>query len=232
MGCEVACGDCSNDCSDRLVDIEDYEAELKNLRARTKELEETMAKIKLDNDEATKHKPQTKLRSSDWFNRKGDVGMTALYVERYLNSGFTREELMSNKPIIGIAQSGSDIAPVSLIICFPFVRSSGEPRDQQDAPSKRYEYKTKKQKLTPSSCLSPSAIVIISSWQSGSAMAFAQQVEFPLSSPCTPSKRALDDPRPCWTETWPISDWSSSCIPIPSTASFSSLDATRPPQPA
>lgn len=125
MSCEVACGDCSNDCGDRgdrLVDIEDYEAELKKLRARTKELEETMAKIK--NDEATKPKPQTKLRSSDWFNRKSDLGMTALYVERYLNSGLTREELMSNKPIVGIAQSGSDIAPVrsllSLFVSFFF----------------------------------------------------------------------------------------------------------------
>lgn len=119
MGCEVACGDCSNDCSDRLVDIEDYEAELTKLRARTKELEETMARIK--DGQATEAKPQAKLRSSDWFNRKSDLGMTTLYVERYLNAGFTREELMSNKPIIGIAQSGSDIAPVSLLIhifCF------------------------------------------------------------------------------------------------------------------
>lgn len=112
MGCEKACGDCSKDCGDRLVDIEDYEAELIKLRARTKELEETMARIK--NEETDQPKPQTRLRSADWFNRKSDLGMTALYVERYLNSGLTREELMSNKPIIGIAQSGSDIAPVSL----------------------------------------------------------------------------------------------------------------------
>lgn len=116
MGCEtdVACGDCNKDCGDRLVDIEDYEVELNKLRARTKELEETMAKIKMD--KAPEHEPEpepaSKLRSSDWFNRKSDLGMTALYVERYLNSGLTREELMSDKPIIGIAQSGSDIAPV------------------------------------------------------------------------------------------------------------------------
>lgn len=109
MGCEVACRDCSNDCSDRLVDIEDYEAELSKLRARTKELEETMARVKNGHNP----KPKTKLRSSDWFNRKSDLGMSALYVERYLNSGLTREELMSDRPIIGIAQSGSDIAPVS-----------------------------------------------------------------------------------------------------------------------
>lgn len=113
MGCEVACDDCSNDCGDRLLDIEDYERELTKLRARAKELEVTMAKMKNLNGDAPKANPKPKLRSSDWFNRKSDLGMTALYVERYLNSGLTRDELMSDKPIIGIAQSGSDIAPVS-----------------------------------------------------------------------------------------------------------------------
>lgn len=110
MGCDAECGDCSKDCGGRLVDIEDYEKELKKLRARTKELEETMARIKLDEPAP---KPKTKLRSSNWFNRKDDLAMTALYVERHLNTGLTREELMSDRPIIGIAQSGSDIAPVS-----------------------------------------------------------------------------------------------------------------------
>lgn len=114
MGCEIACDDCNNDCGDRLLDIEDYEKELSKLRTRAKELEATMARMKNRNGNiSTKPKPKPKLRSSDWFNRKSDLGMTALYVERYLNSGLTREELMSDKPIIGIAQSGSDIAPVS-----------------------------------------------------------------------------------------------------------------------
>lgn len=114
MGCEIACDDCNNDCGDRLLDIEDYEKELTKLRTRAKELEATMARMKNRNGNiSTKPKPEAKLRSSDWFNRKSDLGMTALYVERYLNSGLTREELMSDKPIIGIAQSGSDIAPVS-----------------------------------------------------------------------------------------------------------------------
>lgn len=114
MGCEIACDDCNNDCGDRLLDIEDYEKELTKLRARAKELEATMARMKNRNGNiSSKPKPKPKLRSSDWFNRKSDLGMTALYVERYLNSGLTREELMSDKPIIGIAQSGSDIAPVS-----------------------------------------------------------------------------------------------------------------------
>jgi dihydroxy-acid dehydratase len=51
------------------------------------------------------------LRSRRWFNDPSDPGMTALYVERYLNFGLTREELQGGKPIIGIAQTGSDLSP-------------------------------------------------------------------------------------------------------------------------
>src|SRR4028118_2161981 len=56
-------------------------------------------------------KKQFKLRSQRWFDDPDDPGMTALYAERYLNFGLTRGELQSGKPIIGIAQTGSDIAP-------------------------------------------------------------------------------------------------------------------------
>jgi dihydroxy-acid dehydratase len=52
-----------------------------------------------------------KLRSQRWFDDKNDPGMTALYLERYLNYGLTREELQSGRPIIGIAQTGSDLVP-------------------------------------------------------------------------------------------------------------------------
>ena len=52
-----------------------------------------------------------KLRSERWFNDPQDPSMTALYVERQLNFGLTRGELQSGRPIIGIAQTGSDIAP-------------------------------------------------------------------------------------------------------------------------
>ncbi len=52
-----------------------------------------------------------KLRSRDWFNNPDNQEMTALYLERYLNYGLTREELQSGKPIIGIAQTGSDLSP-------------------------------------------------------------------------------------------------------------------------
>ena len=51
------------------------------------------------------------LRSRQWFNNPGDPEMTALYTERYLNYGLTREELQGGKPIIGIAQTGSDLSP-------------------------------------------------------------------------------------------------------------------------
>ncbi len=56
-------------------------------------------------------KPEFKLRSQEWFDNPADPGMTALYIERYLNYGLTRGELQSGKPIIGIAQTGSDLSP-------------------------------------------------------------------------------------------------------------------------
>ncbi|MEW6125295.1 MAG: IlvD/Edd family dehydratase [Pseudomonadota bacterium] len=52
-----------------------------------------------------------KLRSQLWFDNPDNPGMTALYLERYLNFGLTRAELQSGKPIIGIAQTGSDLSP-------------------------------------------------------------------------------------------------------------------------
>ena len=54
---------------------------------------------------------KSQLRSKAWFDNPENPGMTALYLERYLNFGLTREELQSGKPIIGIAQTGSDLSP-------------------------------------------------------------------------------------------------------------------------
>ena len=52
-----------------------------------------------------------KLRSQMWFNNPDNPGMTAIYLERYLNYGLTTAELTAGKPIIGIAQTGSDLSP-------------------------------------------------------------------------------------------------------------------------
>jgi dihydroxy-acid dehydratase len=52
-----------------------------------------------------------KLRSQLWFDNPDNPGMTALYLERYMNFGLTSAELRSGKPIIGIAQTGSDLSP-------------------------------------------------------------------------------------------------------------------------
>jgi dihydroxy-acid dehydratase len=54
---------------------------------------------------------QSKLRSRAWFDNPDNIDMTALYLERYLNFGLSLEELRSGKPIIGIAQTGSDLSP-------------------------------------------------------------------------------------------------------------------------
>ncbi|MBC8130385.1 MAG: dihydroxy-acid dehydratase family protein [Rhizobiaceae bacterium] len=53
----------------------------------------------------------TKLRSRSWFDNPSNPDMTALYLERYLNFGLSLEELQSGMPIIGIAQTGSDLSP-------------------------------------------------------------------------------------------------------------------------
>ena len=57
-----------------------------------------------------KVKPE-ELRSTKWFNDPADPEMTALYIERYLNYGLTPDELQGGKPIIAIAQTGSDLSP-------------------------------------------------------------------------------------------------------------------------
>lgn len=55
--------------------------------------------------------PKPRLRSQDWFDNPDHADMTALYLERFMNSGVTPEELRAGRPIIGIAQSGSDLSP-------------------------------------------------------------------------------------------------------------------------
>jgi dihydroxy-acid dehydratase len=63
------------------------------------------------NTKGSQGSQQRRLRSQLWFDNPDNPGMTALYLERYLNYGLTRTELTSGKPIIGIAQTGSDLSP-------------------------------------------------------------------------------------------------------------------------
>jgi dihydroxy-acid dehydratase len=56
-----------------------------------------------------------KLRSDHWFNNSEEPGEAAVYLERYSNYGITRAELQSGRPMIGIAQSGSDLVPCNRI---------------------------------------------------------------------------------------------------------------------
>src|SRR5512147_702727 len=64
-----------------------------------------------NNDNKAANGKGRRLRSLEWFDNPHNPGMTALYLERYLNYGLTREELQSGKPIIGIAQTGNDLSP-------------------------------------------------------------------------------------------------------------------------
>jgi dihydroxy-acid dehydratase len=105
----TSCASCPSDShQDGVGDIEDYKLELETLRKRTQELEQRLSELDLGKSvDAT----QRRFRSALWFDDDSNREMTALYTDRYLNYGLTVEELNSGKPIIGIAQSGSDLAP-------------------------------------------------------------------------------------------------------------------------
>jgi xylonate dehydratase len=65
----------------------------------------------MSKSDGNKSETSAKLRSRAWFDNPDNPDMTAIYLERYLNYGISREELQSGKPIIGIAQTGSDLSP-------------------------------------------------------------------------------------------------------------------------
>ena len=74
------------------------------------------------------------LRSQEWFDNPNNPGMTALYVERYQNQEYTRGELQSGRPMIGIAQTGSDLAPCNKIHVFLADRIKAGIRDAGGVP--------------------------------------------------------------------------------------------------
>ena len=75
-----------------------------------------------------------RFRSQEWFDNPNNPGMTALYLERYQNQEYTREELQSERPIIGIAQTGSDLAPCNKIHVFLMDRIKSGIRDGGGIP--------------------------------------------------------------------------------------------------
>jgi len=75
-----------------------------------------------------------KFRSQEWFDNPNNPGMTSLYLERYQNQEFTREELQSERPVIGIAQTGSDLSPCNKIHVFLMDRIKAGVRDAGGVP--------------------------------------------------------------------------------------------------
>ena len=75
-----------------------------------------------------------KFRSQEWFDNPNNPGMTALYVERYQNQEYTRAELQGERPVIGIAQTGSDLAPCNKIHLFLMDRIKAGIRDAGGLP--------------------------------------------------------------------------------------------------
>jgi dihydroxy-acid dehydratase len=115
--CVQDCSNCScsgTQASIAQADIENLGEQLRKSLQRNEELERTVREIQAEALKSTANAlpyPQRQLRSQAWFHDSQQPMMTAIYVERYLNYGLTREELMSGMPIIGIAQTGSDLAP-------------------------------------------------------------------------------------------------------------------------
>ncbi|WP_299360549.1 IlvD/Edd family dehydratase [uncultured Paracoccus sp.] len=75
-----------------------------------------------------------RFRSQEWFDNPNNPGITALYLERYQNQEYTREELQGERPVIGIAQTGSDIAPCNKIHVFLMDRIKAGIRDGGGIP--------------------------------------------------------------------------------------------------
>lgn len=75
-----------------------------------------------------------KFRSQEWFDNPNNPGMTSLYLERYQNQEYTREELQGERPVIGIAQTGSDLAPCNKIHVFLMDRIKAGIRDAGGIP--------------------------------------------------------------------------------------------------
>jgi dihydroxy-acid dehydratase len=64
---------------------------------------------------ASDAKPTRRFRSRDWFDDPKHLDMVALYLERFMNYGLTADELLSGRPIIGIAQTGGDLTPCNRV---------------------------------------------------------------------------------------------------------------------
>jgi dihydroxy-acid dehydratase len=88
----------------------------------------------LEEDNMSNTRANKRFRSQEWFDNPNNPGMTALYLERYQNQTFTREELQSERPIIGIANTGSDLAPCNKIHIFLMDRIKAGIRDAGGIP--------------------------------------------------------------------------------------------------
>ncbi|MEO0429321.1 MAG: IlvD/Edd family dehydratase [Pseudomonadota bacterium] len=75
-----------------------------------------------------------RFRSQEWFDNPNNPGMTALYLERYQNQEYSRRELQGERPVIGIAQTGSDLAPCNKIHVFLSDRIKSGIRDAGGIP--------------------------------------------------------------------------------------------------
>jgi dihydroxy-acid dehydratase len=83
---------------------------------------------------ASERKPRVPFRSREWFDNPARIDMTAMYLERFMNYGMTPQEFRSGRPIIGVAQSGSDINPCNRIHLETVKRAKDGIRDAGGVP--------------------------------------------------------------------------------------------------
>jgi xylonate dehydratase len=82
----------------------------------------------------TDTRARRRFRSQEWLDNPNNPGMTAIYIERFQNQGFTKAELQGERPVIGIAQTGSDLAPCNKIHLFLADRIKAGIRDAGGLP--------------------------------------------------------------------------------------------------
>ncbi|ODV88466.1 hypothetical protein CANCADRAFT_33052 [Tortispora caseinolytica NRRL Y-17796] len=114
MACEGCnCGKAEQEAKEiAQLSPEELKARLEEAEKRAASAEKLLRELqRAEANGSTNGKVHRQYRSKIWFDNKEDPSATALHIERYLNFGLTREELKSGKPIIGIAQTGSDLSP-------------------------------------------------------------------------------------------------------------------------
>ena len=170
-----------------------------------------------------------RLRSRRWFDEPADPAMTALYLERYMNYGITPDELRGGYPIIGIAQTGSDLSPCNRHHIELASRVRDGIRAAGGVPLEFPIHPIQETGKRPTAALDRnlaylSLVEVLHGYPIDGVVLTTgcdktTPAAFPSSFRSIRSRRRASGRRPHSTATLPISAWSSACTAISSTAS-------------